>query len=43
MQQLATYTEPTQAHLAELSKGLTAALSKRDKAFGDYRTSEDKE
>lgn len=42
MQQLATYTETTQAHLAEISKGLTAALSKRDEAFGDYRTAEDK-
>jgi len=41
MQQLATYTETTQAHLAEIRKGLTAALSKRDAAFGDYRTSDD--
>jgi enoyl-CoA hydratase len=38
MQQLATFTASTQAHLAELSKGLTEALSKRDAAFGDYRT-----
>lgn len=44
MQQLATYTETTQAHLAEIRKGLTQALSKRDSAFGDYRTSpEDKD
>jgi enoyl-CoA hydratase len=39
MQQLATYTATTQAHLQELRKGLTAALSKRDADFGDYRTS----
>lgn len=39
MQQLATYTATTQAHLAELREGLTAALSKRDAEFGDYRTS----
>lgn len=39
MQQLATYTATTQAHLQELRKGLTAALSKRDSDFGDYRTS----
>jgi len=39
MQQLATYTATTQAHLQELRKGLTDALSKRDAEFGDYRTS----
>jgi enoyl-CoA hydratase len=39
MQQLATFTKTTQAHLAELRKDLTAALSKRDEDFGDYRTS----
>jgi enoyl-CoA hydratase len=38
MQQLATFTQSTQAHLKELSQGLTEALSKRDAAFGDYRT-----
>ncbi|HEX7034436.1 MAG TPA: enoyl-CoA hydratase-related protein [Pseudomonadales bacterium] len=38
MQQLAVFTQTTQAHLAELRKGLTAALSKRDAAYGDYRT-----
>lgn len=38
MQQLATFTASTQAHLAELREGLTEALSKRDEAFGDYRT-----
>jgi len=42
MQQLATYTATTQAHLAELREGLTAALSKRDSEFGDYRTSSKK-
>ena len=39
MQQLATFTATTQAHLADMRKGLTQALSKRDEAFGDYRTS----
>ena len=43
MQQLATYTASTQAHLAELRQGLTEALSKRDAAFGDYRTQSDSE
>ena len=38
MQQLATFTRSTQAHLADLRQGLTEALSKRDAAFGDYRT-----
>jgi len=41
MQQLATFTKTTQAHLAEMRKGLTQALSKRDGAFGDYRTAGD--
>lgn len=39
MQALATFTRSTQAHLAELREGLTAALTKRDQEFGDYRTS----
>ncbi len=39
MQALATYTPSTQAHLKELREGLTEALSRRDQAFGDYRTS----
>lgn len=43
MQQLATYTATTQAHLAEIRQGLTQALSKRDEAFGDYRTSDKSE
>jgi enoyl-CoA hydratase len=43
MQQLATFTQSTQAHLAELRAGLTEALSKRDAAFGDYRTEGKKE
>jgi hypothetical protein len=38
MQQLATFTRSTQAHLAELREGLTQALTKRDRAYGDYRT-----
>ncbi len=38
MQALATFTRSTQQHLAELSKGLTDALTKRDREFGDYRT-----
>jgi enoyl-CoA hydratase len=38
MQQLATFTKTTQAHLAELREGLNEALSKRDAEFGDYRT-----
>jgi len=42
MQQLATFTRSTQAHLAELRAGLNEALSKRDAAFGDYRTGEGK-
>ena len=41
MQQLATFTRSTQEHMKELHKGLTQALSKRDKQFGDYRTSDD--
>ncbi|MEM7099459.1 MAG: enoyl-CoA hydratase-related protein [Pseudomonadota bacterium] len=41
MQQLATYTATTQAHLAEIRESLTKALSKRDAAYGDYRTSDD--
>ena len=40
MQQLATFTATTQAHLKELREGLTQALSKRDAAFGDYRTAD---
>lgn len=43
MQQLATFTATTQAHLADMRKGLTQALSKRDEAFGDYRTSDKKD
>ena len=38
MQQLATFTKTTQAHIAEMREGLTQALSRRDAAFGDYRT-----
>ncbi|MDZ7669755.1 MAG: enoyl-CoA hydratase-related protein [Gammaproteobacteria bacterium] len=38
LQQLATFTETTRAHLAELRRGLNEALSKRDAEFGDYRS-----
>ena len=38
MQQLAFFSETTQAYFKEMQKGLTHALSKRDEAFGDYRT-----
>lgn len=41
MQTLATHTASTQAHLAELRADLNAALSKRDEAYGDYRTSDE--
>ena len=41
MQTLATYTETTQAHLAEIREGLTQALTKRDAQYGDYRTDGD--
>ncbi|MYH17445.1 MAG: enoyl-CoA hydratase [Gammaproteobacteria bacterium] len=42
MQQLATFTASTQAHLADMRQGLTQALSKRDQAYGDYRTADKK-
>jgi enoyl-CoA hydratase len=38
MQELATHTATTRAHVAELRENLNAALSKRDREFGDYRT-----
>ena len=41
MQQLATFTETAQAHLADIRKGLTQALSKRDAEYGDYRTKDE--
>lgn len=41
LQQLATFTETTRAHLDDLRRGLTEALSKRDAEFGDYRTTHD--
>ena len=37
MQQLATFTKTAQDHLAEVRKGLTQALTQRDKDYGDYR------
>ena len=39
MQALAMHSKSTQEHLKELSSGLKEALTKRDKEFGDYRTS----
>ena len=42
IQALAFYTETSQTYRAELSKGITAALTKRDEVFGDYRSSEGK-
>jgi len=42
MQVLATTTPSAQAYFRELQKSVSAALSKRDGEFGDYRTSEDK-
>ena len=39
MQQLATYTKTAQDHLGEIRKGLTQALTQRDKDYGDYRES----
>ena len=43
IQALAFFTETSQTYRAELGKGVSAALTKRDKVFGDYRTSEDKD
>jgi len=42
MQTLATFTRTAQEHFAEIRKGLTQALSKRDAEYGDYRTSDKK-
>ena len=42
LQSLAMHTKATREHLKELSKGITDALNKRDKKFGDYRTSKKK-
>ena len=39
IQALAMHSKSTKDHLKELSKDLTKALTKRDKEFGDYRTS----
>ena len=43
IQALAMHSKETRAHLKELSEGLTKALTKRDKEFGDYRTSKKKQ
>jgi len=40
MQTLATFTRTAQEHFAEIRKGLTEALTKRDAEYGDYRTSD---
>jgi enoyl-CoA hydratase len=42
MQALATTTAAARAYLKELQQGVSNALTKRDGAFGDYRTSDDK-
>ncbi len=42
LQSLSMHTKATREHLKELSKGITDALNKRDKKFGDYRTSKKK-
>jgi enoyl-CoA hydratase len=42
MQTLATFTRTAQEHFAEIRKGLTQALSKRDAEYGDYRTDDKK-
>ena len=38
LQQMGMMTQSTHAHMQELRADLTAALSKRDQDFGDYRT-----
>ena len=38
LQQMGMLTQSTQAHMHELRADLTAALTKRDRDFGDYRT-----
>ncbi|MBK49427.1 MAG: enoyl-CoA hydratase [Chloroflexi bacterium] len=42
IQALAMHSKATRDHLKEISEGLTKALNKRDKRFGDYRTSKKK-
>jgi len=39
MQALAMHSKSTQEHLKEIASGLKEALNKRDRKFGDYRTS----
>jgi enoyl-CoA hydratase len=41
IQALAFHSKSTRAHFKELEAGLTEALSKRDKPFTDYRTSDE--
>ena len=38
LQQTGMHTQSTQAHMQELRADLTAALTKPDQEFGDYRT-----
>lgn len=38
LQQMGMLTQSTQAHMQELRADLNSALTKRDQAFGDYRT-----
>ena len=39
---LGWHTGASRAYMAEMRQGVTAALTSRDKAFGDYRTSDAK-
>lgn len=41
LQMLGSLTPSTKQYYAEIQKGLTAALTKRDEQFGDYRTTKD--
>ncbi len=41
LQQLATLLPSSQEHLSDISGGLTAALTVRDREFGDYRASDE--
>jgi enoyl-CoA hydratase len=42
LQAMGSMTASAQAHFQQLAAGVSGALSQRDKAFGDYRTSEQK-
>lgn len=43
LQALAFFTETSQSYRAELRKGVSQALTKRDEVFGDYRTQDKRE